>query len=177
VQHRTWPTFEKIWSRLDRLYLYCGYLAAFCMVCIFAVTMLQIAGRAVGYNPRGLTDYAGYFMGASAFLALAHTLNKGAHVRLELFLSMMGRFRVAAEWFSFAASTVIATWMAYYAWSMVYWSYQLNDMSTGLDATPLWIPHSSMAIGITMLAISVADHGSRLILTGDHGIQTSPDVH
>jgi TRAP-type C4-dicarboxylate transport system permease small subunit len=172
----TWPACEKIWSRLDRLYLFCGYLAAFCMVCIFAVTMVQIAGRAVGYNPRGLTDYVGYFMAASAFLAMAHTLNKGAHVRIELFLSMMGRFRSVAEWFAFAVTTVIAIWLAYYSWSMVAWSYSLGDMSQGLDATPMWIPQSTMAFGFTMMALCVVDHALRMILTGDHGIQSAPDA-
>jgi TRAP-type C4-dicarboxylate transport system permease small subunit len=169
-------SMQKIWSRLDRLYLYCGYLAAFCMVMIFVITMLQIAGRAVGFNPRGLTDYAGYFMAGSAFLAMAHTLNKGAHVRLELFLSMMGPRRIFAEWFAFAVTTVIAVWLSFYSWSLVYWSFNLGDMSQGLDATPIWIPQSSMAFGFTMMAICVVDHGLRLVLTGDHGISSAPDV-
>jgi TRAP-type mannitol/chloroaromatic compound transport system permease small subunit len=176
LSQRTWPALEKTWSRLDRLYLYCGYLAAFCMVCIFVVTMVQIAGRAVGYNPPGLTDYVGYFMAASAFLAMAHTLNKGAHVRIELFLSMMGRFRIAAEWFAFGATSLIASWIAYYAWSLVYWSYKLGDVSQNLDATALWIPQTTMALGITLLALCVIDHSLRLVMTGHHAISSAPDV-
>lgn len=171
-----YPEITTLWSRLDRLYLYCGYLAAFCMVCIFGVTMLQILGRAVGYNPRGLTDYAGYFMAASAFLAMAHTLNMGAHVRIELFLSMMGRYRIVAEWFAFAVTTVIAIWLTYYTWAMVFWSFKQQDLSQGLDATPMWIPQSTMAVGFSFLALSVVDHALRLILTGNHGIQSAPDA-
>jgi TRAP-type C4-dicarboxylate transport system permease small subunit len=171
-----WPKMQMLWSRLDRLYLYCGYLAAFCMVAIFAITMLQIAGRAVGFNPRGLTDYAGYFMAASAFLAMAHTLNKGAHVRLELFLLMMGPWRFVAEWFAFAATAVIAVWLSFYSWSLVYWSFKFGDVSQGLDATPMWIPQSTMAFGFMMMALCVVDHALRLVLTGDHGIQSAPDV-
>jgi TRAP-type C4-dicarboxylate transport system permease small subunit len=170
------PHLEKLWSRLDRLYLYCGYLAAFCMVCIFGVTIVQIVGRLVGFNPHGLTDYAGYFMGASAFLAFAHALNRGAHVRIELFLSMMGRFRRVAEWFAFIITSAIASWLAYFAWAQVYWSYNLGDISQGLDATPLWIPQTSMAVGMSLLAISVTDHTLRLVLTGRHGVGTTPDV-
>ncbi len=161
---------------MDRLYLYCGYLAAFFMVLIFAVTMLQIIGRYVGFNPRGLTDYVGYFMGASAFLSFAHTLNRGVHVRIELFLAMLGRYRHWAEKFSFLLSTMIAFWLAYYSWAEVYWSYALGDISQGLDATPLWIPQSSMAIGLSLLAIAVTDHGLRLVITGDHGIETAAEA-
>jgi TRAP-type C4-dicarboxylate transport system permease small subunit len=167
---------KKAWGWLDRLYLYCGYLAAFFMVAIFAVTMVQIAGRYVGFNPRGLTDYVGYFMAASAFLAFAHTLNRGAHVRIELFLSMAGRYRNLVEMLSFAISTMVAFWLAYYACAQAYWSYALHDISQGLDATPLWIPQLSMAFGISLMAVAVADHGLRLIMTGQHGIQSSSDI-
>jgi TRAP-type C4-dicarboxylate transport system permease small subunit len=168
--------FRGVWKKLDRLYLYCGYLAAFFLVCIFLVTMLQVATRLVGINIRGLTDYAGYLMAASAFLAFPHTFNHGAHIRIELFLSMMGRFRRMAEWSSFIVSAAIAVWLAYFAWSMVYWSRALNDISQGLDATPIWIPQVSMAVGLSVLALAVIDHGLRLILTGDHGLPTSPDA-
>jgi TRAP-type C4-dicarboxylate transport system permease small subunit len=167
---------SSVWMCLDRIYLYCGYLAAFFLACIFLVTMLQVATRMLGINIRGLTDYAGYFMAASAFLAFPHTFNYGAHIRIELFLSMMGRFRRLAEWASFIASAAVAIWLAYFAWSMVYWSRTLNDISQGLDATPIWIPQLSMAVGLSVLALAVVDHGLRLIVTGDHGLPTSPDA-
>jgi TRAP-type C4-dicarboxylate transport system permease small subunit len=167
---------DGVWNTMDKLYLYCGYLAAFFLVCIFVTTILQVCSRLLGINIRGLTDYAGYFMAGSAFLAFAHTFNNGAHIRIELFMSMMGRFRKFAEWFSFFVSAGIALWLAYFAWSMVYWSRQLNDISQGLDATPLWIPQMSMAIGMTVLAICVIDHSIRLLITGDHHLPASPDA-
>lgn len=169
-------SLRKVWLLLDKLYLYCGYLAAFFLLCIFIVTMLQVCGRLVGYNPRGATDYAGYFMAASAFLAFAHTLNKGAHVRIELFLSLMGPYRRWAEIFSFVLSAVIAVWFSYHSLALVYWSYVLGDISQGLDATPIWIPQLSMAVGVNLLAVAVIDHGLRLILTGDHEIETAAEA-
>jgi TRAP-type C4-dicarboxylate transport system permease small subunit len=167
---------DGVWRKLDCIYLYAGYLAAFFLVCIFLTTILQVFSRIAGINISGLTDYAGYCMAASAFLAFAHTFNKGAHIRIELFMSMMGRFRRQAEWFSFIVSAVIAGWLSYYTWSMVYWSQQLNDISTGLDATPIWIPQLSMAFGVTLLAICVIDHSLRLLLTGNHQLPASPDA-
>jgi TRAP-type C4-dicarboxylate transport system permease small subunit len=157
---------DGVWKKLDSLYLYCGYLAAFFLACIFLTTILQVASRIIGVNISGLTDYAGYFMAASAFLAL----------RIELFMSMMGRFRRYAEWFSFIVSAAIAIWLSYFSWSMVYWSRKLNDISQGLDATPIWIPQLSMAFGLTMLALCVIDHSLRLLLTGNHQLPASPDA-
>lgn len=167
---------RKICALLDRIYLYAGYLAAASLCMIMILTMLQIVGRYAGYNIRGLTDYAGYFMAASAFLAFAHTLNKGAHIRIELFISLLGRGRKYAEWLCFVAATAIASWFAYYCCDMVYWSYTLGDMSQGQDATPLWIPQLSMAFGAVLLAMALADHTLRLLFLGDHGIAPSVDV-
>jgi TRAP-type C4-dicarboxylate transport system permease small subunit len=176
VAKSTSHPLDGVWKMLDNLYLSCGYLAAFFLACIFLTTILQVVSRLAGVNITGLTDYAGYFMAASAFLAFAHTFNQGAHIRIELFMSMMGRFRRVAEWFSFLVSAAIGLWLSYFSWSMVYWSRALNDISQGLDATPLWIPQLSMAIGLTVLALCVVDHSLRLILTGNHQLPASPDA-
>ena len=167
---------KRLWAALDQVYLYCGYLAGFFMVLIFGVTMFQIVGRYIGINPRGLTDYVGYFMGASVFLAFAHTLNCGAHVRIELFLATLGKHRHWAEKLAFLISCMVVTWLSYYAWMNVYLSYSFGDVSQGLDATPMWIPQLSMAVGFSLFAVSIIDHGLRLLITGDSGIAAGPDV-
>jgi TRAP-type C4-dicarboxylate transport system permease small subunit len=166
----------RIRSFLDSIYLGCGYLAAASMCAILVITMLQIGGRLSGYNLRGLTDYAGYFMAASAFLAFAHTLNKGAHIRIELLLSVAGKWRRTLETLGFAAGIAVSSWFAYHCCALVYWSYQLGDISTGQDAMPLWIPQLSMAIGSVLFAVAMIDHGLRLLIWGDHGIERSADV-
>ena len=166
---------EKLWRGLDRFYLWCGYAAAFCMLCIFVITMAQIAGRAFGFGLRGSTDYAGYFMAASAFLSFAYALNRGSQVRIELFLQLSGRLRPHLEKLSFLIAAGVAIWFAYHSCMMVWVSYELGDVSTGLDATPLWIPQLSMAAGTCALALAVVDHGLRLAISGEHGIETAAD--
>jgi TRAP-type C4-dicarboxylate transport system permease small subunit len=161
---------------LDGLYLLSGYLAAASMVAILGLTVAQVAGRLIGVNLRGLTDYAGYFMAAAAFLAFAHALNNGAHIRIEIFLSLLGKYRNLGEKSALVVATAIAAWFAYHSCAMVYWTYVLGDMSQGLDATPLWIPQLVMAFGTTLFAISLADHLVQLIFTGKHGIQPSTEI-
>jgi TRAP-type C4-dicarboxylate transport system permease small subunit len=168
--------YRRLAPVLDRLYLWSAYLAAFFLFCIFATTMLQVATRLIGVNLRGLTDYAGYFMAASAFFAFAHTFNHGSHIRIELFLSMMGRFRKWGERLSFVCASAVGVWLAWFAWSMLYWSRQLNDVSQGMDATPLWLPQLSMTLGLTLLAIAIVDHTIRLFLLGDHQLPAAPDA-
>lgn len=160
------------WLRraMDRLYAGAAYLAAASMVTILVITIAQILFRYIGVNVRGLSDYAGYFMASSAFLAFAHALNRGSHVRIELFLALMGRFRFLAELVSLGLSALIAGWFAWYSCRMVYWSWKFNDISTGLDATPLWIPQCSMAIGVILFTLALADQFLQLLLIGYHSI-------
>lgn len=161
---------------LDALYLGAGYAAAASMVMILIVTMAQIFTRYLGINIRGLSDYAGYFMAASAFLAFPLALNRGAHVRIELVLGMTGRFRHAAELVAFGISTLIAAWFAYYSCRMVYWSWKFGDLSTGLDATPLWIPQMTMAFGAVLFAVAILDQFLCLAFTGSHRIAPSTGI-
>ncbi len=161
---------------LDLIYLWSGYLAALCMLAILALTMAQVATRYAGINLRGLTSYAGYFMAASTFMALAHALNNGTHIRIETFSALLGRYRYYAEVWALGCTAAIGSWFAYYSCSMVYWSYKLDDISTGLDATPLWIPQSAMAAGTVLFALALTDNFLRLLFTGKHGIKPSSEI-
>jgi TRAP-type C4-dicarboxylate transport system permease small subunit len=158
---------------LDGLYAACGYLAAASMVAIFGLTIAQMACRVMAFNVRGLGDYAGYFMAASAFLAFAHALNMGSHIRIEVFSALLGRYRCYADSWALGCSTAIAGWFAYYACNMVYWSFKLGDISTGMDATPLWIPQTTMALGSVLLTVALADNFLQLVISGRHSIKAS----
>ena len=173
---KTFLPLALIRRALDALYLWSAYLAAAAMVIVLLVTLAQIVTRYGHITVTGLSDYAGYFMAASAFLAFAHALNRGAHVRIELILSIAGRYRYAAEVLSFSLGALISGWFAYYACRMVWWSWKYGDISTGLDATPLWIPQLSMAFGSVLFAVAIADQLLRLVLTGAHSVPVSETV-
>jgi TRAP-type C4-dicarboxylate transport system permease small subunit len=40
---------------------------------------------------------------------------------------------------------------------MVYWSWEFDSRSDAMDASPLWIPQSAMALGVTILMIAFID--------------------
>ena len=46
---------------------------------------------------------------------------------------------------------------AYYSCRLAWQSHAFNDISTGNDATPLWIPQLAMAVGTIVLAIAFID--------------------
>ena len=67
---------------LDFLYDASAWLAALAMVGVLLMVLLSIVSRQVGFHVPGTDAYAGYLMAAAGFLALAHTLKRGEHIRV-----------------------------------------------------------------------------------------------
>jgi TRAP-type C4-dicarboxylate transport system permease small subunit len=163
---------------LDALYRSGGVLAALALFGLFVIIVAQMVARWSGVSLRGSTDYAGYLMAASAFLAFATALDRGYHIRVTMLQSSLGRAGARwAEVWAFGVGSVISIYVAWYACKAVWWSRKLGDLSQGLDATPLWIPQITMAAGAILLAIAFLDHFLRVLLTGRHGVgHVSEDV-
>jgi TRAP-type C4-dicarboxylate transport system permease small subunit len=143
---------------LDTLYDAAGYLAAFFMVGVLLMVLASVLGRLLNFQLRGSDAYAGYCMAAASFLALAHTLKRGEHIRVTLILEHVGpSAQRALELWALGVATVLAALFAYYSVRLSWQSWDFHDISTGNDATPLWIPQLSMAIGNVILAIAFLD--------------------
>lgn len=143
---------------LDTLYDAAAWAAAFFMVGVLAMVLASVLGRMFGFNLRGSDAYAGYSMAAAAFLALAHTLKRGEHIRVNLFLERFGpKVTHALELWSHAAGTFFCAVLAIFCTRLVWQSYSFNDISQGNDATPLWIPQIAMAAGAIVLFVAMAD--------------------
>ena len=65
--------------------------------------------------------------------------------------------RRALELWSLAVGTALAARSRYYSVRLAFQSWEFNDVSTGNDATPLWIPQLAMAVGTVVLAIAFVD--------------------
>ena len=143
---------------LDALYDGAAWLAALFMVALLVAVLLSVAGRELNFHVRGTDAYAGYFMAAAGFLALAHTLKRGEHIRVTLLLSALPpRARHAFELWAHAAAAGLSGLLAFYAARLAWQSRLFNDISTGNDATPLWIPQLGMALGTLILFIAFVD--------------------
>ena len=143
---------------LDALYEAAGRLAALFMVGTLAMVLLGIASRLLSWFVPGTDAYAGYCMAAAGFLALAHTFKRGEHIRVTLILEHVGiKARRGLELWALAASSALAGAFAYYSVRLSFQSWDFNDISTGNDATPLWIPQLAMAFGSLVFAIALVD--------------------
>ena len=143
---------------LDLIYDSAGYIAAFFMVGTLVMVLASVSGRLLNFNLRGSDAYAGYCMAAASFMALAHTLKRGEHIRVTLFLEHAGpRVRHALELWCHAAGAFLCGAFAWFSVRLAWQSYAFNDVSQSNDATPLWIPQIAMGVGAAVLFVAVVD--------------------
>ena len=145
-------------NTIDLLYTSAAAWAALFMVGLLAMVLLSILGRQLHFNIPGIDAYAGYLMAGAGFLALAHTLKRGEHIRVTLVLQALPP--AAQRWlerWAMAAAALLALLFAWYSVRLAWQSFDFHDISTGNDATPLWMPQLSMALGAIVFAVASLD--------------------
>lgn len=158
-------------SVLKTLYEWTGILGGIFMV-LLLVFVLYSVGPGIGlwleqtfglpnlinYVARSADEFAGYAMLASAFLALASTFGRGEHIRVTLFVQRLhGTPRRLAEIWCLALGSLLTGYLAWFTVRLCWQSWEINDLSTGLIAIPLWIPQVGMAVGAAVLFIAVVE--------------------
>ena len=144
--------------RLDAVYDTAGYVAAVFMVGTLTFVLIGISARLFHFHVPGTDAYAGYCMAAAGFLALAHTFRRGEHIRVTLFLDRLPPgSKQALERVALGIGTLLAALFAFYSVRLAWQSWEFNDVSTGNDATPLWLPQLAMAAGTLVLLLALVD--------------------
>ena len=143
---------------LDKLYLGSGMLAGLFIVLITLMILAQIIGRWFHIIIPSTEDFAGFFLAATTFLALAYTFRMGGHIRVTILVHLLKgrlqRFSLAATLVIFI---VIIAYGTYHTGAFTYESWSFNEVSQGYIPVPLWIPQLSMVIGLTIFLIALVD--------------------
>lgn len=130
-------------------------LAGVAMIGAFVAIMLNILARIFLWNIPGLDGYAGYAIAAALFLALPSTLQSNEHIRATLLLDHVSPgAKGVMETVALALGTAISLFLAWFAVRLVWVSYTLHDVAFTGDATPMWIPQLSMALGCVGFALA-----------------------
>ena len=143
---------------LDAAYGTAAGLAALSLLLIFVVMMAQMGLRAVGMQLPAADDVSAYLCVATTFFALAATFKRGELIRVGMALERLGP---AARRVAEIAALVLAAAMVGY---IVFWtaqdalfSWEIEEMSQGTVAIPIWIPKLAVPIGSGLLLVAVLD--------------------
>lgn len=162
---------------LNFIYTASAWLAGLGMIGVLAAVSFTIIGRFFGFPIGGVDSYAGYSMAGAGFLALASTLKHGEHIRVTLLLnSLHGQKQRALEIFALLVAVIISGFLAWYSIQLVYQSWLYQDISTGIDATPMWVPQISMAVGTVVFFIAFLDEFI-LELMGKRVVTENKELH
>lgn len=143
---------------LNGLYEASAWLAGLSMIGILVMVLLTVISRLFGFSAPGTDAYAGYAMAGAGFMALASTLKKGEHIRVTLLLgALKGSALKTLEVIALVIATVLSGFLAFYASRLVWQSWEIDDISVGIDATPLWIPQVFMTLGTLVFFIAFCD--------------------
>lgn len=138
-------------------------LGAVCFVGVELMILYQLGGQFLPYIPRSADEFAGYFMGMSAFLALAYTFTAGEHIRVTLLVERIAPApRRAIERLAVTLAAAMAAYLAYYFAKLAWQSWQFDERSSGLIALPMWIPQAAMAFGAIVFFLAVTDRAWRV---------------
>jgi len=135
-----------------------GAIGAALFAGVAALMVLQATARTIGLPVVGGDEIAGWMSASAAFSALPYAFREGALVRMELVLLRLeeaGRRR--AELLALLVGTV---WCTIAAWAMVRFVWQnavFGERSTGLINVPIWPIQTPAAIGLTLLALAMAE--------------------
>ena len=162
---------------LDLLYRICGGLAALFLAAIAILILTQIVARLLGYFIPAASDFAGFCLAATSFLALAYTFRAGSHIRVTLVLQRIPkRAQRMCDLASLAVGAALVTYFAWHSVLLARDSWLYNDLSEGLVPVPLWIPQSGMAFGISVLALALIDDFITVLRGGRATFDQSTDV-
>ena len=155
---------------LDRLYAAALVAAAFAMVAIAVLVLVQIGGRlldrvlmaagepALGIQIPSLAEIGGFLFVASSFLALAGTLRAGGHVRVTLLAGALpAAVTRGLTALVLAAALGLALFATWHAGLQTLDSWQFDSKSFGMIAIPLWIPQGAMTLGLVIFAVALLD--------------------
>lgn len=155
---------------LDVLYRLSGGLAAVFLagICLLVVLQVganiidaiirQLSGEPLGLMVPSYAEFTGFFLVGATFFALAYTLRAGSHIRVTLVIRGLGpRARRWVEIWCTAFGAGLAVYFTGFSIDMVIDSIVFNDVSPGIVALPIWIPQSSMALGLIVFSIALID--------------------
>lgn len=170
---------------LDRLYRVSGVVAG-CLIlaiCLLVSVQILLNGATRMFGPilpstiPSYADFSGFMLAGASFLALAHTLREGGHIRVNLVTQQLPvKIQMVLEFIVLILAIGVIGYALWFMVQMVLESYHYNDTSPGIVPIPLAIPQSVVGLGLTILWISLIDTLFDLIRTKQPVLSTPDEV-
>ena len=142
-------------------------ISAAAVVVMTLLITVEVVGRNLfKFSTLVADEMAGYLLVVVTFLGLASTLRSGGFIRVDTYRTRIrGRARVALDLSIYGLAAAYTAVLDRYLWRFALDSYRFNSTSIYFTQTPLWIPHSLMAVGGSLLLLELLA-GACLVASG-----------
>lgn len=156
----------RILTYVDTLSKWVAGLGAILVFGIAILIISEVVARSVfSVSLSFAWEYAAYFYGSAVFLGAAYTMRTGGHVRVALLKGVLGpRGQHIMEIAATIVGTLFTWFLAAAMIQFAFRSYTRGSTSPTIEATPLVIPQSVLAIGATLLAMQMLVRLVRLFI-------------
>ncbi|GAA6208634.1 hypothetical protein NBRC116601_19270 [Cognatishimia sp. WU-CL00825] len=170
---------------LTKLYDVAGAIAGILILCICLLISAQIILNGVGRISPGLlpstipsyADFSGFMLAGATFLAMAHTLRAGGHIRVNLVTQRLPlALQTLLEGLTLTIAALLTAYATYYMGALVAESWHFGDVSNGIVPIALWIPQSVAFVGLALLTLSVLHTLVDLVQAGKPVLATPDEV-
>ncbi len=152
------PAMAFVRRVLDSAYAAAAGLAAVSLLLIFVVMMAQMGLRAAGLQLPAADDVSAYLCVSTTFFALASTFKRGELIRVGMALDRLGpAARRRAEVFALVLAAAMLCCIVFWTAQDTLFSWEIEEMSQGTVAIPIWVPKLAMPIGAGLLLVAVVD--------------------
>lgn len=158
-QQTTWST------RVDQVTQLLAIGAGICLITLVAVVSLGVILRyVIGAPLLGINEIVQMVAVALAMLALPYCTSAGAHVRVDLFDTVIGRWgRFLGDIFSRCLSIVALSYLCRQGWKKASEAVEYGDV-TNMIQLPLWPVYGAICVGMALCSFVFAVQILALIL-------------
>ncbi len=157
----------KLQKILQQLSLGAGYAASLSVVALCLLVLSEILLRALWHSSTLIADeYSGYFYLASVFLGLGYVFSQQGHIQITLLSTRVSG--KAKKFLNFSLALILfllLSFLFYRSLILVYNSYDLEMVSTGVSQTAIYKTQLAMPIGILFFLLAVAAYMLKLGMT------------
>ena len=155
---------KKVGRFVDSFVAYLGYvgigMGAVSIVIMMIMISTNVIMRYLLNKPLlGIEEYSAYLMVVVVFLGLAYAMRRGAHINVDLVVKRLGKR--AGDGLEVVNGLVFLALIGIYfrfAWDFFMKSVQLHILSIEATATPMWIPHMFVWIGLILFGLEMIVH-------------------
>ncbi|MSP67261.1 MAG: TRAP transporter small permease [Alphaproteobacteria bacterium] len=145
---------------------FAAYLAALVLCLMVGHIIFEIILRAFSRSTYIMDEMVGYGVAGTTFLALAHSFETSALIRVNLLLEKLergGMARRVVELFCSCSTLWVMTIVIQYFWNSVSRNFIRGAVSETIAEIPLWIPEGVVLIGMAVFWLQLLTYTLRIL--------------